>query len=60
MESLLFLLLAVVLWFVSDSAVQAVEMRLGRRLEHRTLLFFAILLTLALVSFAAVRHLVTA
>ena len=58
MDNLLFLLLAVALWFASDAAVQAVEVRLGRRLEHRTLLFFAILLTLALASFAAVRHLV--
>jgi hypothetical protein len=30
--------------------------RAGRILEHRTLLFFALLLTLALASFAAIRQ----
>jgi hypothetical protein len=57
MENVLFLVMAVVLYFASDGIVQAVELRLGRRLEHRTLLFFVLLLGLALASFALVRQL---
>jgi hypothetical protein len=57
MENVLFLVMAVVLYFASDAIVQAVELRLGRRLEHRTLLFFVLLLGLALASFALVRQL---
>jgi hypothetical protein len=60
MENVLFLAVAVVLYFASDAIVQAVEVRLGRRLEHRTLLFFALLLVLALASFALIRQLFTA
>ena len=57
MENLLFLAVAALLWFAADGIVQTVEIRLGRRLEHRTLLFFALLLTFSLGSFAAIRQL---
>jgi len=36
MDNRLFPGVAVVLWFAADAVVQAVEVRLGRRLEHRT------------------------
>lgn len=56
MEVLLFTALAVVLYLLSDRALDALERRAGRRFEYRSLLFFAILLLLALVSFALVRR----
>jgi hypothetical protein len=56
LDSIIFLLVAVALYFASDFLLQALEMRLGRRLEHRSLIFFALLLILSLVSFAVIRH----
>ena len=55
MESVYFTLTAVVLYVVSDWALQRVEGALGRRLENRSLVFFAILLGLSLVSFSLIR-----
>lgn len=55
MEIILFTIVAVVLYLVSDWIVQRVEMVLGRRLEHRTLLFFALIAVLAVASFSAIR-----
>lgn len=57
MEGILFLLVAVALYFASDAVLQAIERHLGRRLEHRNLVFFALLLSLALVAFSALRKL---
>ena len=54
---LLFTALAVVLYLVSDRALNALEVRAGRRFEYRSLIFFVILLTLALLAFAAVQQL---
>ena len=45
------------LYFVSDRILDYIEGRLGRRLENRTLLFFFIILTLALVAFEAIQRL---
>lgn len=56
MEIVYFTLAAVVLYLVADRAVDAVERRVGRRLEYRTLLFFAVLLALAVVTFALLRR----
>jgi hypothetical protein len=58
MESLLLPLVAVVLYFAADAVLQAVEVRLGRRLEHRTLVFFVLLLGFALAAFAVLRRVV--
>lgn len=55
METLIFIVVAVGLYVVSDRIVDLVERRAGRRLEHRTLMFFAILLVLALISFRLIR-----
>ena len=44
MEALLFTAVAIGLYVICDRAVLLVEARLGRRLEHRTLLFFAMLM----------------
>lgn len=57
MDFLYFILVAVALYFLSDRLLDGVERALGRRLENRSLAFFAILLVLALVAFAAIRRL---
>lgn len=56
-EGLWFTLVAVALYVVADWVVQRLEFAAGRRFEHRSLLFFAILLSLALLSFAGLRRL---
>lgn len=57
MEMLLFTALAVVLYLVADRVLDAVERRAGRRFEYRSLIFFVILLALAVVAFTVVRRL---
>jgi membrane-anchored glycerophosphoryl diester phosphodiesterase (GDPDase) len=56
MEMLLFTALAVALYLAADRVLDAVERRAGRRFEYRSVIFFAILLVLAMLAFAAVRH----
>ena len=55
MEVVYFTLVGIVLYLASDWILQRMEISAGRRLEHRTLIFFALLLTLALVSFSLIR-----
>jgi hypothetical protein len=55
MEVVYFTLVGIVLYLASDWVLQRIEIAAGRRLEHRTLIFFALLLTLALVSFSLIR-----
>jgi hypothetical protein len=57
MQLILFTILGIALYVFSDRILQALERRAGRVFEHRTLIFFAILLALALVTFAAVQRL---
>ena len=59
MEALYFTVTAVALYFVSDRILNRIEIVAKRRFEHRTLIFFAILLTLALASFALIRKLMS-
>ncbi len=56
METLYFTLAAIVLYFVSDWILERIEVARGARLEHRSLVFFGILLGLALLVFAAIRQ----
>jgi Ca2+/Na+ antiporter len=56
MQILLFTALAVALYVASDRLLDALETRAGRRFEYRSLIFFAILLALAVVTFAAVQR----
>ena len=51
MELAVFTLVAIGLFFFSDWLLRQIEAAAGRVLEHRSLLFFAILLTSALGSF---------
>ena len=56
MEGLYFILAGIVLYLVSDWILRRLESALGRTLEHRSLVFFAILLALALATFAMIRR----
>ena len=55
MEAIYFTLVAIVLYLFSDWLLERIEIRAGKRLEHRSLIFFAILLTLAITSFWLIR-----
>ncbi len=57
MEAVYFTVVAVALYFVSDWILNRIEIAANRRFEHRTLIFFAIFLTLALCSFGLIRAL---
>jgi len=56
MEAVYYTVTGVVLYLVADRLLALIERRAGRVLAYRTLVFFALLLSLALVSFAAIRH----
>lgn len=56
MQIIYFTAVAIVLYFVSDWLLERIEVRLGKRLEHRSLVFFAILLSLALTSFSLIQR----
>jgi hypothetical protein len=55
MEIVYFTLVAILLYLLADWILRRIEAYLGRALEQRTVVFFVILLTLALASFAAIR-----
>ena len=57
MDIIYFTVTAAILYLLSDRILGMVEARAGRRYEQRTLIFFAILLTLALVTFTLIRRL---
>ncbi|MGH6952709.1 MAG: hypothetical protein ACREGL_00885 [Alphaproteobacteria bacterium] len=57
MELLYFTVAAIALYLAADWALKRIERRRGRTFEHRTLVFFALLLTLSLVTFALIRWL---
>ena len=56
MEGILFLVVGVALYFISDWILDRIERAAGRRLEHRSLIFFALLLGFALGSFALIQQ----
>lgn len=55
MEFVYFTAVAIALYFVSDWVLTRIESAAGQRFEHRTVIFFALLLSLALVSFWLIR-----
>ena len=57
MDVIYFTLAGVALYLVSDWILQRIELRAGKRLEHRSLVFFGIILFLALTSFWLIRWL---
>jgi hypothetical protein len=56
MSIVYFTLVAIVLYVLADWLLVRVEIAVGRRLKHRSLYFFVILLTLALSSFSLIQH----
>ena len=60
MEILLFTLVAIVIYLVSDWIVRMIEVRRGAALKQRQVIFFAVFLVLALISFRVLRILLTA
>jgi hypothetical protein len=58
MEAVYYTITAVALYFISDWLLQRIEIAAGRRFDQRTLIFFAILLSLALISFAGIRSII--
>lgn len=59
-EILLFTLVAIVIYLVSDWIIRMIEARRGEALKQRQVVFFAVFLVLALVSFRVLRILLTA
>ena len=59
MEMLLYTIAAIILYLVSDKILDLVEQRIGRRFQQRTLIFFGILLGLAVVTFWVIRQIMT-
>lgn len=55
MEAVYYTVVAVVLYVGADRILNRIEVAAGKRLEYRTLVFFGILSTLALASFAVIR-----
>lgn len=55
-QAILFLIIAVALYYLSDQILLRIEVRAGRRLEHRTLIFFFILLGLGLAVFGLLEY----
>lgn len=55
MQAVYYTLVAIALYLFSDWALVRIEVSIGKRLEHRSLIFFAILMTLALTSFWLIR-----
>jgi len=53
---LAFLAVGLILYFVADWLLQRVEIAMKRRLEYRSLIFFGILLALALIVFPLIQR----
>lgn len=60
MELLYFTVTAIVLYIVADKALDRIEVARGERFENRSVVFFILLLVLALGAFALIRHFVGA
>jgi MFS family permease len=51
-----FTIAAIILYLVSDWILDRIEVAAGRRFEYRSLIFFVILLLLALISFSLIQR----
>ena len=56
MSIVYFTIVAIILYFAADWLLERMEIAIGRRLEHRSLVFFVILLTLAVTSFSLIQY----
>ena len=59
-EILLFTLVAIVIYLVADRIIRMIEAKRGEVLKQRQVIFFAVFLVLALLSFRVLRILLTA
>ena len=59
MAYLYYTVAAVLLYLLSDWILNKIEQRVGKRLEYRSVLFFAIIMVLALGSFSFIDILMT-
>lgn len=59
-EILIFTLNAIFIYFVADWIVRMIEARRGEILKQRQIVFFAVILVLALVTFRLLKMLLTA
>ncbi len=57
MEIIAFTVAAAIIYLVSDRLLDRAEVMAGRRFQYRTVIFFFIITTLALGSFALIREL---
>jgi hypothetical protein len=57
MEIIYFTLAAILLYLAADWILRRIETAAGKQLQHRSLIFFAILLTMAVTSFTLIRNL---
>ena len=55
MEALYFTLVAIGLYFFSDWLLERIERLRGKRFEQRSIVFFAIITVLALISFQVIQ-----
>jgi len=55
--TVVYVLAGILLYFAADWVLGLIEARAGRVLEHRTLVFFGLLASMALISFALIRML---
>ena len=55
-DYILFPIVAIALYFLSDRLLELIEVRLGRRLQSRSLIFFGILMGSALLCFWLIRQ----
>ncbi|HEX5611101.1 MAG TPA: hypothetical protein VFX67_00490 [Burkholderiales bacterium] len=55
MDAVYFTVVAIVLYFAADAILDWIERLRGARFENRQVVFFAIMLPLALASFALIR-----
>jgi len=60
MEAVYYTITGVVLYLLADRILRLLEARAGRVYEHRTLIFFVLLMAMALVTFAAIRRMIPA
>ena len=59
MEILLFTLNAIIIYLIADWIIRALEKRKGQVLKNRQIVFFAVFLALALISFNLLPMLLT-
>lgn len=58
MAAIIYTLTGIILYVAADWLLRRLEERAGRVFENRTLVFFGILLSMALVAFAIIRSVV--